>query len=39
MECIAPLPDGIKNYIAAVDQQKTREFTAENLADILAKGC
>lgn len=38
MECVAPLPDGIKNYIAAVDQQKIREFTAENLAEILAKG-
>jgi len=39
LECVAPLPDGIRSYIAAADQQNVREFTAENLADILAKGC
>jgi 23S rRNA pseudouridine955/2504/2580 synthase len=39
LECVAPLPDGIRSYIAAVDQQNVREFTAENLVDILAKGC
>lgn len=38
MECIAALPDGIKSYIAAVDQQQAREFSAENIGDIFAKG-
>ncbi|MDP3539709.1 MAG: RluA family pseudouridine synthase [Azonexus sp.] len=38
MECVAALPDGIKTYIAAVDQQKTREFSAENFGDIYTKG-
>lgn len=38
LECFAPLPEGIKSYIAAVDGQKSREFTAETLADIFAKG-
>jgi len=37
IECIAPLPDGIKSYVAAVDRQGAREFTAENLAAILAR--
>lgn len=36
LECVAPLPDGIGSYIAALDRQEDREFTAENLADILA---
>ncbi len=34
LECLAPMPDGLKNYIAAVDGQKTREFTAENFQTI-----
>ena len=34
LECVAPMPDGLKNYIAAVDGQKTREFTAENFQTI-----
>ncbi|WP_265942572.1 RluA family pseudouridine synthase [Dechloromonas sp. A34] len=38
MECVAALPDGIKSYIAAVDQQQAREFSAENVGDIFAKG-
>lgn len=38
MECVAPLPGGIGNYIAAVDAKKTREFTADNLPEILGKG-
>ncbi|HXE40840.1 MAG TPA: RluA family pseudouridine synthase [Azonexus sp.] len=38
MECVAALPDGIKSYIAAVDQQQAREFSAENIGDIFAKG-
>ena len=37
MEHVAPLPAGIKNYIAAVNLKKPQEFTADNLADILAK--
>ena len=37
LECVAPLPDGIGSYIAALDRQASREFTAENLADILAR--
>jgi len=37
LECVAPLPDGIGSYIAALDRQSAREFTAENLADILAR--
>ena len=38
MECIAPLPDNIKTYIAAVDGQNAREYCAENFADIFTKG-
>lgn len=38
LECIAPVPDGIRSYIAAVDGQKPREFSAENMDDIFAKG-
>lgn len=34
LECIAPMPEGLKSYIAAVDRQKTREFTAENFPTI-----
>ena len=37
LECIAPLPDGIGNYIAAVDAVKKREFSADNLEQILGK--
>ena len=36
LECIAPLPDGFGSYISALDGQKNREFTAENLESILA---
>jgi 23S rRNA pseudouridine955/2504/2580 synthase len=35
LECIAPLPDSFGGYIAAVDGKKDREFTADNLAEIL----
>jgi 23S rRNA pseudouridine955/2504/2580 synthase len=35
LECVAPLPDGIRSYITTVDTQKGREFTAENLESIL----
>ncbi|MGB8240753.1 MAG: RluA family pseudouridine synthase [Azonexus sp.] len=37
LECIAPLPEGIAAYIAAVDAKNTREFTADNLEQILGK--
>ena len=37
LECIAPLPDGIGGYIAAVDAAKVREFGAGNLEQILGK--
>jgi 23S rRNA pseudouridine955/2504/2580 synthase len=35
LECIAPLPNGIGSYIAAVDAKQNREFTAENYEQIL----
>ena len=38
LECIAPVPDGLKSYIAAVDAKKPREFTAENMNEIFVKG-
>jgi len=37
LECIAPLPESIAGYIAAVDTQKTREFTTDHLEQILGK--
>ena len=37
LEFVAPLPEGIRNYIAAVDAEKAREFTADNLEQILGK--
>ena len=37
LECIAPLPEGIAGYIAAVDAKNAREFTADNLEQILGK--
>jgi 23S rRNA pseudouridine955/2504/2580 synthase len=37
LECIASLPEGIAGYIAAVDAKNTREFTADNLEQILGK--
>lgn len=36
LECVAPLPNGIGGYIAAVDAKQNREFTAENYEQILA---
>ncbi len=38
MECLAPLPESIAAYIAAVDVRKTREFTVDDLQAILEKG-
>jgi 23S rRNA pseudouridine955/2504/2580 synthase len=35
MECIAPLPEGLRSYISAVDARQGREFTADNLQQIL----
>lgn len=35
VECVAPLPDGIHSYIAAVDAANSREFVADNLQHIL----
>lgn len=37
VECVAALPDGIKGYIAAVDQRGAREFCAENYVDIFTE--
>ncbi len=37
LECRAALPDGIASYIAAVDAQNGREFTADNYREILEK--
>ena len=37
LEFIAPMPHGIENYIAAVDAEKTREFSADNLEQILGR--
>jgi len=37
IESIAPLPEGIKSYIAAVDHMESREFTAGSLVEILAR--
>lgn len=37
VECIAPLPDNIRSCIAVADARGGREFTADNLAEILAR--
>lgn len=36
LEIVAPMPDGIRSYIVAVDRQNEREFTADNFEQILA---
>lgn len=36
LESFAPMPDGIRSYIAAVDAQNVREFTADNYDQILS---
>lgn len=36
LECVAPLPKGIGSYIATVDAEQNREFTAENYEQILS---
>lgn len=35
LECIAPLPDSFKNYIVTVDSQNAREFSADNVQEII----
>lgn len=35
LECLAPMPAGIGNYIAAVDGKNGREFTSENYQQAL----
>jgi len=35
VECVAPLPDGIRQYLATVDAQTPREFSADNLQQLL----
>ncbi len=35
LECVAPLPDGLRDYIAAVDARQGREFAADTLQDTL----
>lgn len=37
LECVAPLPDGIASYIAVADGQGGREYSSENLTQILGK--
>ena len=37
LECIAPLPEGIAGFIAAVDQVGSAEFRSEQLEQILAE--
>ena len=37
LECVAPLPAGIASYIATVDAENSREFTADNLQQILER--
>ncbi len=36
MECVSPLPDGIGSYIAAIDGEHKREFSADNYEQVLA---
>jgi len=36
LECVAPLPDNIRSCIAIADARGGREFTADNLEEILA---
>ena len=37
LECVAPLPDNIRSCIAMADARGGREFTADNLEEILAR--
>lgn len=35
LECVAPMPEGLRRYIAAVDGKNDREFAADSLGGIL----
>lgn len=35
LECIAPLPDSLGGYIAAVNRKEEQEFRSENMDQIL----
>ena len=37
LQCTAPLPEAIASYIAAVDCEKEREFSADGLEQIIGK--
>lgn len=37
LECVAPVPDGIRSYIVAVDSRQSREFTADNMSEIFSR--
>ncbi|HEX6733835.1 MAG TPA: RluA family pseudouridine synthase [Azonexus sp.] len=37
LECMAPLPDGIRSFVAMADARNAREFTADNLEQILTR--
>jgi len=37
LECTAPLPEAIASYIAAVDGEEEREFSADGLEQIIGK--
>jgi 23S rRNA pseudouridine955/2504/2580 synthase len=37
LECTAPLPEAIVGHVAAVDRENAREFSADNLEQILGK--
>ena len=37
LECTSPLPEAIAGYIAAVDGEKTREFGADGLEQIIGR--
>ncbi len=37
LEFVAPLPDSIEKYVAAVDAEKAREFNSDNLEQIFGK--
>lgn len=37
LECVAPLPEGIGSYVAALDARHGREFSSANLQSMLEK--
>ena len=38
LECVAPLPDALASYMAAVDAENVREFAVADLERILGRG-